>query len=213
MQALTIGQQRPGSTAWAWIAAAFLLAAAGPTLAGGGNVLPPTAHAKGYSLAVAAAATAYFNEGPRTPDTVPSGFPFQILYVPADGNLTFDVRTGTMFYLPLVFSDSTDGAFWPFPDVTDPDAVSDYYFDPAQLGAEVLDVVVDGEVTSLGRGYAVGAVTPGLPSGGNTYTVVAAYLTPFSKGTHTVTIRVLLAGDFLGGGEFTFETTYTVNVH
>src|SRR4029450_5996533 len=96
-----------------WIAAVCLAAVAAPALAGGGNVLAPTAQPKGYSLAEAAAATAYFNEGPRTPDSVPPGFPFQILYVPEDGNLTFDVRPGTMFYLPLVFSDSTDGAFWP----------------------------------------------------------------------------------------------------
>jgi len=213
MRALTIVQRRLASEAYAWIAAACVVAVAAPAFAGGGVVLPPTAQAKGYSLSEAAAATAYFNEGPRTRDTVPAGFPFQILYVPSDGDLTFDVRTGTMFYVPLVYSDNTDSASWPFPDVTDPEAVSDYYFDPDQLGAEVLEVVVDGHVTSLTREYAVGAVTPGLPSGGDTYTVVAAYLAPLSKGTHSVTIRVLLSGAFLGGGEFAFETTYTVNVH
>jgi hypothetical protein len=177
--------------------------------------VPPTAHAHGYSLADAALATAYFNEGPRTPDTIPSGFPFQILYSPPDGSPPppFDVRIGTMFYVPLVYSDSTDGAFWPFPDVTDPKAVSDYYYDPAQLGAEVVEIIVDGAVTALGPKYAAGAITPGLPSGGSTYTTIAAYVTPMSKGTHTVAIRLLLAGDFLGGGEFSFETTYTVNVH
>src|SRR4030095_16397795 len=146
----------------------------------------------------------------------PSGSPFQILYVPEDGNLTFDVRPGTMFYLPLVFSDSTDGAFWPFPDVTDPEAVSDYYFDPDQLGAETLDVVVDGRVTSLGAEYGVGAVTPGLPTVGNTYTVVAAFLGPLTKGTHTVAIRVLLTGAFLlpyFPSGFAFDATYTVHVH
>lgn len=213
--------QAPASTrveaslaARAWIAAACLLVAA-PAFAGGGNVLPPTASAKGYSLSEAAAATAHFNEGPRTPDTVPSGFPFQILYSPPDGSPPppFDVRTGTMFYVPLVYSDSTDGAFWPFPDVTDPEAVSDYYYDPAQLGAEVVEIVVDGKVTALGPRYAVGAMTPGLPSGADAYTTIAAYLTPMSKGTHTVTIRVLLDGAFLGGFVFAFETTYTVNVH
>ncbi len=136
MRALTIGQRRLGSAVCAWIAASCLVAAAAPAFAGGGNVLPPTAQAKGYSLAEAAATTAYFNEGPRTPDTVPPGFPFQILYIPADGNLTFNVRTGTMFYVPLIYSDSTDSGSWPFPDVTDAEAVSDYYFDPLQLGAE-----------------------------------------------------------------------------
>jgi len=194
-------------------ATACLLFATPKVFAGGGNVIPPTAKVKGYSLAEAAASTAYFNEGPHTPDTVPSGFPFQILYVPADGDLTFNVRTGTMFYVPLVYSDSTDSAFWPFPDVTNAEAVSDYYFDTAQLGAEVMDVIVDGEITSLARKYAAGAVTPGLPSGGSSYTVVAAFLAPLTKGSHTVTLRVLLNGAFLGGGEFEFETTYTVNVN
>jgi len=198
--------------------AACVLVAALPAWAGGSNVLPPTAHAKGYSLADAAAATAYFNEGPRTPDMVPLGFPFQILYAPADGTAPppFDVRTGTMFYVPLVYSDNSDEALWPFPDVTDAEAVSDYYFDPDQLGAETLDLVVDGKVASLGKEYAVGAVTPGLPTGGSTYSVVAAFIGPLTKGTHTVAVRVLLTGAFLlpyFPSGFAFETTYTVNVH
>jgi hypothetical protein len=188
----------------------FLLAAA-PAWAGGGNVLPPTAKAKGYSLAEAAAATAHFNVGPRTPETLPPGFPFQILYVDAANATTFDVRPGTMLYVPVVYSDDTDSAYWPYPDVDDPQAVSNYYFDPAQLGAEILEVEVDGRITSLGPRYAVGARTPGLPSGGNAYTVVAAVLTPLSPGTQLVTIRALLSGAFIGG-DFGFETTYTVNV-
>lgn len=79
MPALTIGQGIAGRRVRTWIATACLVAVTAPALAGGGNVLAPTAHPKGYSLANAAAATAYFNEGPRTPDSVPAGFPFQIL--------------------------------------------------------------------------------------------------------------------------------------
>ena len=190
----------------------FLLTFATPAFAGGGNVQPPTAHPKGYSLADAAAATAYFNTGPRTPDTLPEGFPFQILYVDVNGEPeTFHVRPGTMLYVPVVYSDDTDGLNWPFPDVNDPQAVSDYYFDPAQLGAETLTIAVDGNVTSLGPRYAVGAETPGLPSGGNNYTVVAAFLTPLTKGTHTVSIDVYLDGAFIGG-VFAFTAEYTVIV-
>ncbi len=77
-------------------------------------------------------------------------------------------------------------------------------------------MVVDGEITSLGLNYAIGALTPGLPSGGNAYTVVAAYLGPMSKGTHSVTIRVLLTGAFVlpyFPTGYSFEATYTVNVH
>lgn len=212
MQARTIHTLMCGFRVYALATLVCCLVAAEPALAGGGNVLPPTAKAKGYSLAEAAAATAYFNVGPRTPDTLPTGFPFQILYVNAANDTTFDVRPGTMIYVPVVYSDDTDSAFWPYPNVDDPQAVSDYYFDPAQLGAEVLEVEVDGRITSLGPQYAVGARTPGLPSGGNAYTVVAAFLTPLSPGTHLVTIRALLSGAFIGG-EFGFEATYTVNVH
>lgn len=203
---------------WIGILGAILcvLAFAAPALAGGGNVLPPTALPKGYSLAEAAAATAYFNTGLRTPDTLPKNFPFQILYVASDQPGVFSVKPGTMLYVPVVYSDDTDSQYWPFPDVNDPQAVQNYYFDPAQLGAEFINIEVDGNVTSLGPGYAVGAVTSGLPSGGNNYTVVGAFLTPLPTGTHTVKITARLSGDFVKplfpGGVFEFETTYTVTV-
>jgi hypothetical protein len=197
-----------------------LLIAAAPAFGGGGNVLPSRAKPKGYSLTDAAAATAYFNTGLRAADTLPEDFPFQILYVaPGASSNTFTVKAGTMFYVPVVFSDDLDSALWPFPDVTDPEAVSDYYFDPEQLGAEFITVAVDGKVTALDPRYAVGAVTPGLPDGGNSYTVAAAFLTPLSKGTHTVTIASRFSGafiamhpDFFPGGVFESETTYTVIV-
>ncbi len=83
-----------------------LLIAAAPVLAGGGGeVLPPGAKPHGYSLVEAAAATAYFNTGSRTPDTLPQDFPFQILYVsPSNPSNTFSVKAGTMFYVPAVYS-------------------------------------------------------------------------------------------------------------
>jgi hypothetical protein len=134
-----------------------LLVFASPAFAEGGNVLPPTAQPEGYSLAEAAAATAHFNTGPRTPDTLPEGFPFQILWVaPGSSENTIHVEPGTAFYAPVFYSDDTDAAYLDYPDVTDPQAVRDYYFDPAQLGAEYLNVVIDGDVTTLGPEYAVG---------------------------------------------------------
>jgi hypothetical protein len=199
------------------LAAIWLLLTTSAAYAGGGNVLPANARPHGYSLAAAASATAYFNEGTHQPDTVPAGFPFQILYVPPGETTTgtFHVRTGTMFYMPLVYSDDNDAAAWPFPDVNDAAAVSSYYFDSAQLGAELMEVTVDGQTVSLGPQYAVGAVTPGLPSGADTYTVVAVVLGPLGKGTHTVSYRFVLSGDFLDpfGGVFAGEATYTVIVH
>jgi len=203
-------------TQLAALAIAWLLITAPSAYAGGGDVLPATAHPHGYSLAAAAAATAYFNVGPRTPDTLPTGFPMQILYtLPGESTGTFNVRTGTMLYMPLVYSDDNDAAAWPFPDVTDAEAVSNYYFDPQQLGAVIMEVTVDGQKTLLGPQYAVGAVTPGLPSGANTYTVVAVVLGPLNKGIHTVSYRFLLTGAFLApyGGEFPGEGEYTIVVH
>ena len=199
------------------LAVAWLLLATSSAYAGGGNVLPATARPHGFTLAAAAAATAYFNEGPHTPDTVPAGFPLQILYIPPGGTDTgtFHVRAGTMLYMPLVYSDGNDAALWPFPDVNDAQAVSSYYFDPQQLGADTMEVTVDGQTTSLGPQYAVGTVTAGLPSGANAYTVVAVFLGPLTKGTHTVSYRFGLSGEFLDpyGGEFAGEATYTVVVH
>jgi len=181
----------------------------------GGQVVPAGTVVKDYSLAAAAAATAYFNTGSRTVNTLPDEFPFQILYIKPDNTNTFYVSAGKMFYVPVIFSDDTDAQYWSYPDVTNPAAVSAYYFDPAQLGGDYFRIMVDGQVTDLGPEYAVGAVTPGLPSGGNNYTVVAAFLTRLPKGVHTVTIAARLSGAFIiaaFGGPYEFEIPYTIVV-
>lgn len=192
---------------------AFALAA--DHAATGSAVLPPRATPFGYSLTDAAAATAYFNTGTRDPSTLPENFPFQILYT--NGSNEFSVDAGTMFYIPVVYSDDTDSAYWPYPDVSDPAAVSDYYFSPDQLGAEFIKIVVDGKEFKLGPKYAVGAETPGLPTGANNYTVVAAFLAPLPKGVHTVTISARLTGEFIEtafgeGVIFEFEIPYVITV-
>lgn len=181
----------------------------------GGQVVPAGTVVKDYSLAAAAAATAYFNTGPRTVNTLPDEFPFQILYIKPDNSNTFYVSAGKMFYVPVIFSDDTDAQYWSYPDVANPAAVSAYYFDPAQLGGDYFRIIVDGQVADLGPEYAVGAVTPGLLSGGNNYTVVAAFLTRLPKGVHTVTIAARLSGAFIigaFGGPYEFEIPYTVVV-
>jgi hypothetical protein len=194
-----------------------LIAAAMPARAASGDVLPPTAQPQGYSLAKIAEATAHFNtSGPagRSEATEPL-VPFQILYTSAANPLnTFDVPPGTMLYVPIVFADNSPPILGDFPDVNDPEAVSDYYFNPVQLGAEFIEIVVDGKVTELGSAYVVGADTPGLPSGGSLYTVAAVFLTPLSPGTHTVTIQARFTGAALApiGGVFQFAESYTVIV-
>src|SRR5690242_12822358 len=103
--------------------------------AGDGHVLPPAAQPNGYSLAEAAAATAHFYAGPRTEDTLPEGFPFQILInQPGQTSGTFVVAPGSQFYVPIVAFDDSDPILGDFPDVSSHEAVASYYFDETQLG-------------------------------------------------------------------------------
>src|SRR6266478_1223005 len=84
------------------------------------------------------------------PDT-----PFQILY--QRDNLTFDVSPGTMFYVPILFSDDTQPAIGSFPkDVNNRDALLNYFYARDQLGNDYTRIVVDGKVNSLGPDYVVG---------------------------------------------------------
>jgi hypothetical protein len=199
-----------------------LVALAMPALAASGNVLPSKAKPKGYSLVKIAKATAHFNtSGPTGRSEMPEpSVPFQILYTSTDNpSNAFAVPPGTMLYVPIVFADNSAPILGLFPDVNDPGEVSDYYFNPAQLGAEFIEIVVDGKVTSLDPAYVVGAETPGLPSGGNLYTVAAVFLTPLSPGLHTVTIRARFTGEALEafpqvfpGGVFAFDVPYSVTV-
>jgi hypothetical protein len=72
-------------------------------------------------------------------------------------------------------------------------------------------------VTSIGAEYVAGPVdTDILPDGGGTHLIlVGAFLTPLSKGTHTVTIRYALDCDAfvaVNKGPFSIEIPYTVIV-
>jgi hypothetical protein len=201
------------------LAAIAIVLASAPSQSRGDDVLPPTAKPKGYSLAKMADITAFFNTGPRVPGSEPAT-PFQILYTPLEGDTpVFTVSQGTMFYLPLVYSDDSPPIIGDLPaDVDDQPAVATYYFDPDELGATMLQVEVDGRVSTFGPGYAVGAATP-LADGGTRYTTVAAFLAPLPPGAHTVTIRALFDGaalaafpDFFPDGIWEFETTYQVVV-
>ncbi|MDQ3625273.1 MAG: hypothetical protein M3463_22805 [Verrucomicrobiota bacterium] len=183
-----------------------------PALAGG-KVMPPNAKPKGYSLADAAAATALFNVGPRTPESLPD-VPFQILYTRTFTPPPFIVRPGTWLYVPVFSSDDRPVIVGDFPDVNDPAAVAEYYFSPEQLGAEYIEIVVDGEVNTLGPEYIAG-VEVALP-GGTAYTVAAAFINPLNKGTHTVEIRARFSGAAVladnDGEVLEYSIVYTVIV-
>jgi len=186
----------------------LVLAWTAPAFAGGGKVLPPTARPHGYSLTEMASLTGTFNANPPRDGVPPTAkTPFVMLYVRPDGDSVFTVRPGTPLYVPIVYS-SDNGI-----DVTDQDEVADLYFSPDQFGAKTLDIVVDGEATSLIRvGYPVGAVIPQKGGEPLEYTTVAAFLNPLPPGKHTVTIQALFDGELLGGETFEFLSTFTVVV-
>jgi Divergent InlB B-repeat domain len=184
-----------------------------------GNVLPPTNKPNGYSLSDIARATAFFStSGPdnRSEATEPN-VPFQILY---DSNIndphnTFCVQPDATFYVPIFYSDDSPPITGNFPDVTDQKAVEKYLSSHKELGAEFIEIEVDGKVTPIKKhsGYAVGVMTEPLPDGGGThYVTVAVFLTPFLEGTHAVTIRAKFTGDAVGG-IFEYEIPYTVIVN
>jgi hypothetical protein len=177
----------------------------------GGNVLPPTAKPRGYSLSDMAKATAFFNTGPRTLETYPN-MPFQILYVPDNSTSnTFTVSPGTMFYVPIVFTDNAPSQLvGVFPDINIREELLNYFYSPDQLGNNYTQIVVDGEVNSLGSDYVVGVPVP-LADGGTQYIMSAAFLSPLSKSTHTVKVRVSFTGKAVGG-DFKFSALYTVIV-
>jgi hypothetical protein len=202
----------------------LMVLAVAPTmvLAGGGNVLPPTAKPSGYSLSDMAKATAFFNTGPRTPDTYPNT-PFQILYVPPDNNLAFDVSPGTMFYVPILYLDDTKPVVGTFPkNLNDRQAILNYFYSQDQIGLIYTKIVVDGTVNSLGSGYVVGVGPVKLADNGGfgpgtQYIVSAAFLTPLNEGTHTVQILGYANGAalfpfFPPDGVFSFSVTFTVIV-
>ena len=91
-------------------------------------------------------------------------------------------------------------------------------FSTRQLGAKNLEIIVDGETTSIGRDYVAGPVVtaPLLDGGGTHFISVGAFLTPLGVGTHTVTIKGTFAGDaFVAATGLSFETavfTYQVEV-
>jgi hypothetical protein len=199
---------------------ATALAPAHAANGGSGNVLPPDATPHGWSLEDMAAAVANFtasgNDLSYYPDT-----PFQILYrlgslQDPTGHNTFTLEPGTALYIKFFFVDDSPPVYGTFP--TDADEAAHFVFDPDQLGAHDLEIVVDGRVTPIGPEYVPAPVdTPNSPDGSQHLIQVGAFLTPLNKGTHHVTIRGTYDGDLWGeiffpGFVFHSEINYTVIV-
>jgi hypothetical protein len=199
----------------------------------GGEIMPPSARPFGFSLSDMAAADAQFvTSGNSRPELLPTT-PFQILYFdpntinvsPVQGNglletgsKSFPVPAGTMFYVPIATVDDTPTVIGTFP--TSPSTARSYWFGSSQLGGSD-SITVDGRTTPIGATYLVGPITTqplqdggGMPGGTHIITM-GVFLTAFSKGTHTVSVRTRFDGDlilqFLGinflDGEFTYNVT------
>jgi hypothetical protein len=167
-----------------FLAVLGVLTCTGPALAGGGNVLPPTANAKGFSLSDIAVSTAFYNvevfmgDSPAPPDV-----PFQVLV----GDTT--VKPGTMLYLPIFFADDSPPAPG-FGMPTDADYLA------ILSGVEAFIVEVDGKTTILDDDYVTGVTTEALPDGGGTqYISSACFLTPLTPGEHTVSFGGIIDGE------------------
>src|SRR5947207_13456135 len=192
-----------------------LLAMIGFIMPSQAGILPGTANPKGTSIDEMTAALGQFQDSGLDPSFLPSTR-FQILF-PTDlntGTGTFTVRPGTFFFIPLFSFNDSPPVIGDFP--TNSSQVPDYIFGTGQIGAQDIEIEVDGQVTDLGPSYLSGLInTPGLPNGGSHTILMGAFLTPLPKGTHTVKIRETFAGDAiiaLFGTTFFFEDVYTVIV-
>ncbi len=185
-----------GQIVTALMAVVGVFACAASALAGGGRVLPPDATPHGYSLWDAAVETAIYNVGESLGDNDPHpNVPFEVL------NDDATVKPGTVLYVPVFFTDNAPPlAVSPFPkDIDDEEVDDDYLLDTADAdtGADIeaFIVQVDGKTTVLCDDYAVGVKTAKLPDGGNRYIASAAFITPLSKGSHTVSIGGVIDGE------------------
>jgi hypothetical protein len=180
-------------------------------------------HSSLDALSDAVELTAAFNVGSRDVSTYPLHLPYQILYTPNDPtavnntggtNTTFIVKRGTRIYVPVLFNDDAPASPPPgdFPPAGDRRALLNYFYSQAELGLVYARIVVDSKVASLRPNYLLEVDFPSvLPDGATRYQIIAAFLAPLEKGTHSVEIAALLTGSAVGG-DYQFSTTYTVIV-
>jgi len=190
----------------------LFLTTAAPVWAGGGNLMPPTARPMGYSLDDMASAVANFSASGNNLAYYPNT-PFQIIY--NGGSNTFTLKPGRFLYVKLFYIDDSPPVIGDWP--ADKAAAVNYVFGSTELGAQNLQVEVDGKVSSLQNpGYIGGPVpTPTSPDGSEHLIQIAGFLTPLTPGTHSITISGLFNGDALValfGGPYTDTITYTVIV-
>lgn len=177
----------------------------------GGKVLPPEAQPKGYSLQELAKLIAPFQDTYNA-DLLPKNIPFQILYTPTPTSTSnsFTVPEGTSFYVPMFSANDSPPVIGTFP--TNRQEALFYAFDPSQLGANNIKIIVDGKATPLCPPYLAGPVTEKLPNGGTHSIVFAVFLSPLSIGTHTVELQNNFNGALLGSTPISTKVVYTIQV-
>ena len=143
------------------VAVASVSATAGAGTGAGGGVMPPAAQPHGVSRADMTEALALFSISGNDPALLPDT-PAQVLYAdPATisftpdgtgllqtGSNAFTVRPGTSFFVPVFNVDDSPPVIGDFP-TTNAEA-QNYFFDPAQLGGQDFQIVIDGATTPLG---------------------------------------------------------------
>jgi hypothetical protein len=166
--------------------------------------------------------TAAFNISDRSGP--PPNSPFQILYQNAVTSATdFTVEPGKFLYVPVMYNDNGPPIIGHFPaNAEDRRQVARYWFSQTELGVTTMQVVVDGKLVSLGAGYVTGAsFRQALADGATQYIAPAAFLSPLSRGAHTVEIRARATGDALReppfdqwfpDGFWEFSVVYNVTV-
>jgi hypothetical protein len=185
---------------------------------GGGNVLPPQAQPHSYTLTDMAEAVALFTRSGNNLRYYPNT-PFQVLFVDRAtrqfnqpitgpggsvvlgtiGVNSFQVPSGTPFYVPLFNSNTVPPVIGDFP--TNQEEAAFYFESQLQLGG-VYEIIIDGRRELLDGSYASAPVEVDLPpplrpASGQTsiqVTTLGAFLTPLSVGSHTVTIRAYVGG-------------------
>jgi hypothetical protein len=122
--------------------------------------------------------------------------PFLILV----GNTT--VSKDAFIYVPVFVADNSGpGPFPGFPtNINNQQADAQYLLNLVfgLYGLTDFIIQVDGKTTVLGADDIVGVKTPPLLDGtppGNDYIVSAAFLTPLSRGNHTIGIGGIIAGE------------------
>lgn len=161
-------------------------------------VMPAQARPFGYSLDEMARVVAPFNMSDRSGP--PPNTPFQILYQNnVTGATSFDVTHGKFLYVPLLYNDNSVPIIGRFPaDAQNRLQVLRYWYSQSEFGVTKLQLVIDGKTVPLGAAYISGLSfnTP-LPDGATQYLTAGAFISPLSRGAHTVEIRFKATGDAL----------------